>query len=116
MKKIGIMIVGFILFTFIVGCSNGDDKGITNEKAEEIAMKQFERDVREYNTDADEEIKMNEFELLTDETNLDTQKKTWEVSFNYINGQTKKKVKTNAVAQYSINMKGEVIGKFLSFD
>ncbi len=113
MRKISISIISILVVLSLFGCGNND--GISSKEAEDIAMEQFEKDVKEHNETASEKIKMDDVELLSKETNFSSSSKAWEIIFNYKDGLAKEDEITNSIAQYSVNPDGEIIRKSNSF-
>ncbi|MGM0852704.1 MAG: hypothetical protein ACQEWI_08845 [Bacillota bacterium] len=114
-KKIMITVVSLIAVLSLLGCSNDGTEVISSEKAEAIAMEQFEKNVKEHNETSRKKISMDEMELLSKETNFSSYSKAWEITFNYKDGLTREGSATNSVAHYSVSPGGEIIKKSTSF-
>ncbi|WP_226673356.1 hypothetical protein [Rossellomorea aquimaris] len=113
MKKIFIFMISISVVLFLLGCGKND--GISNEEAENIAMEQFENDVKDHNETAVKKINLNDVELLSKETNFSSSSKAWEITFNYKDGVKGEDEVSNSIAQYSVNPDGEIIRKSSSF-
>jgi hypothetical protein len=115
LKRIMILLVSLITVLSLLGCAD-DGKGIIeSEKAEAIAMEQFEKDVEEHNESSFKKISMDDVELLSKETHFSSDSKAWEITFNYKDGLTREGSITNSIAHYSVGPGGEIIKKSTSF-
>ncbi|BCB04021.1 hypothetical protein [Bacillus sp. KH172YL63] len=115
MKKLSIVMCMILTALSLYACNNEPD-GVSSKEAEEIAIEQFDKDVKEHNETSRKKINLEEIELLSDETMFDSSSKTWEVTFNYKGGLTKTDGATNSIAQYSINLDGEIVRNSTSFE
>ncbi|MCA1057725.1 hypothetical protein LCL96_02205 [Rossellomorea aquimaris] len=113
MKKINIIMVSILVVLSLFGCGKND--GIGSKEAENIAMEQFKKDVKEHNETSVEKIKMEEVVLLSKETNFSSSSKAWEITFNYKDGLSKEDEVSNSIAQYSVDPEGEIVRKSSSF-
>ena len=113
MKKISIFMISILVVLSLFGCGKND--GISSKEAEDIAMEQFKKDLKEHNEASVEKIKMEDVELLSKETNFSSSSKAWEITFNYKDGLTVGDDATNSIAQYSVNPEGEIVRKSSSF-
>jgi hypothetical protein len=116
MKKFSVVMISLLAMISLFGCTDNAKEEITKEHAEEIALKEFEKDLDQFNESSSEKIAMNDVELLSNDTHLSSSSKAWEVSFNWKDGLTKEGEATNSIAQYSISPEGKVKGKSTSFE
>lgn len=112
MKKISIFMISILVVLSLFGCGNN---GISSKEAENIAMEQFEKDVKAHNETAVKKINLNDVELLSKETNFSSSSKAWEITFNYKDWFKREDEVTNSIAQYSVNLDGEIIRNSNSF-
>lgn len=115
LKRMMISLVSLITVLSLLGCANDGTGGIDSEKAEAIAVEQFEKDVEEHNESSFKKISMDDVELLSKETHFSSDSKAWEITFNYKNGLTGEGTVTNSIAHYSVSPGGEIIQKSTSF-
>lgn len=115
MKKISVILVSLLAISFLVGCGSIGTEEISKQKAEEIAMEEFEQDLAKFNEESNEAIEMENVELLSSETHLSSTSKAWEVTFNLKDGLTNPEKATSSIAHYSITPEGEIKEKSNSF-
>jgi hypothetical protein len=116
LKRIRMNVVSLMAVLSLLGCAKDGTGGIDSEKAEAIALEQFEKDVKEHNETSREKISMDDVELLSNETNFSSSSKTWEITFNYKDGLLREDSATNSIAQYSVSPGGEIIQQSTSFE
>ncbi|RBP00811.1 hypothetical protein [Rossellomorea aquimaris] len=114
-KKIMMTVVSLMAVLSLFGCAEDGTGGIDNEKAEVIAMAQFEKDLQEHNEKSFKKISMDDVELLSKETHFSSEAKAWKITFNYKDGLTSEDSATNSIAHYSVSPGGEIIQKSTSF-
>ncbi|MGD6958315.1 hypothetical protein ACQCWA_11920 [Rossellomorea aquimaris] len=115
LKRIMILLVSLITVLSLLGCADDGTGIIESEKAEAIAMEQFEKDVEEHNESSFKKISMDDVELLSKETHFSSDSKAWEITFNYKDGLIREGSVTNSIAHYSVGTGGEIIKKSTSF-
>ncbi|MGM0751688.1 MAG: hypothetical protein ACQET6_07120 [Bacillota bacterium] len=115
LKRSMMAVVIFIAILSSLGCQNDGTGVIESEKAEAIAMEQFEKDVQEHNDSSFKKISLDNVELLSKETHFSSNSKAWEITFNYKDGLTGEGSATNSIAHYSVGPGGEIIEKSTSF-
>lgn len=115
LKRIMILIVSLITIFSLLGCADDGTGVIESEKAEAIAMEQFEKDVEEHNESSFKKISMDDVELLSKETYFSSDSKAWEITFNYKDGHNREGIVSSSIAHYSVDPGGEIIKKSTSF-
>jgi hypothetical protein len=115
LKRIMILLVSLITILSLLGCADDGTGVIESEKAEAIAMEQFEKDVEEHNKSSFKKIDMDDVELLSKETRFSSDSKAWEISFNYKDGRNREGIVSSSIARYSVDPEGEIIKKSTSF-
>ncbi|TYO68604.1 hypothetical protein [Rossellomorea marisflavi] len=113
-RKLLVIILGFSLILIMLGCVNDEGKDISKNEAEKIALAHFEKDLKDYNETTKDKINSESIELISNETNFNSVTKTWDVSFNYKDGLLQEEA-SNSVAQYSIDLSGEIFSKSINF-
>ncbi|WRP07479.1 hypothetical protein U9J35_04740 [Rossellomorea aquimaris] len=115
LKRIMVTIISLMAVLSLLGCADDGTGGIDSEKAEAVAMEQFEKDLEEHNETNREKISMNDVELLSNETNFSSSSKAWKITFNYKDGLLREDSATNSIAHYSVSPGGEIIQQSTSF-
>ncbi|WP_044338796.1 hypothetical protein [Rossellomorea aquimaris] len=116
LRRLMMAVVTSMVILSLLGCQNDGTAGIDSEKAEAIAMEQFEKDVKEHNETRFEKISMDDTELLSKETHFSSDSKAWEITFNFKDGLTREDSATNSIAHYRVGSGGEIIEKSTSFN
>ncbi|MFC7785398.1 hypothetical protein ACFQWC_12945 [Rossellomorea sp. GCM10028870] len=114
-RKIIMTVVSLITVLSLLGCADDGTGIIESEKAEAIAMEQFEKDVVEHNETSFEKISMDDVELMSKETHFSSDLKAWEITFNYKDGLNREGSASYSIANYSVGPGGEIIQKSTSF-
>jgi hypothetical protein len=115
LKRIMMTVVSLMAVLSLLGCAGDGTGGIDSEKAEAIALEQFEKDVKDHNETSREKISMDDVELLSNETNFSSSSNAWEITFNFKDGLLREDSATNSIAQYSVSTGGEIIQQSTSF-